>query len=413
MLKLRCRHDVGSAVRYFTSDPALSEHEKRGQWSGTAAVGLGIKPQVTSSDLTSMLNGFSPAGRPLFSRRSDERRSSWEVVLAPHKSISVGALCADESERERVRGAWDSACSSMVRTVESLSACQNNGAAPIRTQNVAAAVFSHEFSRHGDPHLHTHILLMNATFDLSSRKWRSLEPSPIYKAQIGLDAVFHRELCRELQIRGLNASLNAEGVAELPISESTCSRMSKAHTLIQQLATRLPPDLNELNRKTAENRINDRTRPRKKLVSDRPTMSSDERRQFKRVCETPPLREKPMSIPEALERLERSLREVSLILNTRSKWRAIANAAAQDLRTPIEPLIEAADLLTQPFLMPTPEALADDEILAIRAQQVQSLQKRRFPAEIQAQVDSESQTPTSRENLESDHQSESVFRSSL
>jgi conjugative relaxase-like TrwC/TraI family protein len=40
------------------------------------------------------------------------------------------------------------------------------------TGNFAAALFTHDTSRALDPHLHTHCIVFNATFDATEERWK-------------------------------------------------------------------------------------------------------------------------------------------------------------------------------------------------------------------------------------------------
>jgi conjugative relaxase-like TrwC/TraI family protein len=44
-----------------------------------------------------------------------------------------------------------------------------------RTGNFAAALFTHDTSRALDPHLHTHCIVFNATFDAAENRWKALQ----------------------------------------------------------------------------------------------------------------------------------------------------------------------------------------------------------------------------------------------
>ena len=56
------------------------------------------------------------------------------------------------------------------------------------TGNFAAALFTHDTSRALDPHLHTHCIVFNATFDPVENRWKALENYELLRAQ---------EICRK------------------------------------------------------------------------------------------------------------------------------------------------------------------------------------------------------------------------
>ena len=52
-----------------------------------------------------------------------------------------------------------------------------------RTGNFAAALFVHDTSRALDPHLHTHCIVFNATFDASENCWKALQNYELLRAR--------------------------------------------------------------------------------------------------------------------------------------------------------------------------------------------------------------------------------------
>ena len=140
MYKIQSRKNVDGAVRYFLHDRELSATERSGIWVGRAAKMLGLaeatqeerrhilnlqQPAVTrgiaviEDDLRCALRGYAPPstdhrGRPLNGRYMPEgqRKCAWDVVLSPHKSISVAALCLKGQQTEQavlVRAAYEAA----------------------------------------------------------------------------------------------------------------------------------------------------------------------------------------------------------------------------------------------------------------------------------------------------------------
>lgn len=266
MLKIRCRHDAGPAARYFTQDSNLSAEERVGTWGGKLAAGLGLQGDVDPKDFLSLLHGFHPKGFPICARLHVNRRSAWEIVLSPDKSISIAAL-ASSPWKQAVQDSFNEAVRSTFQVVESLAHVQVANARKFApTKNVACAAFVHHHSRDGDPHIHAHLLLLNSTFDPRSRRLRSLEVEPIYKCRQPLGEIFDRELARSLQLHGIPATLSEKGVAIIPsVPSSAISRLSRANQRIET-HTRTASGLallKSLNRQNAINRINDRTRPKK------------------------------------------------------------------------------------------------------------------------------------------------------
>ncbi|WP_415907123.1 relaxase domain-containing protein [Oleiharenicola sp. Vm1] len=128
------------------------------------------------------------------------------------------------------------------------------------------AAFTHERSRHDDPHRHTHFLVMNATHD--GRSWRALEPVRFYRNGRDLDRAFQRELLAGLQRRNVAAVLDAKGRVQLPfVSEPACRRLSRARRTIERALSNPPESMATLrHEQTKAALLNDRLRPRKKTL---------------------------------------------------------------------------------------------------------------------------------------------------
>src|SRR5208282_5830032 len=151
------------------------------------------------------------------------RRCAWDCVITAEKSVSVAALCS--SEFRSVQAAFRIAVMRLLYHLESLAYRQDNAGTGIAqpTGNLIAAKYVHEASRHSDPHVHAHLLLINATYGTSGkdrdRRWRSLEPANIYRNQTALRWVFNAELHRQFASFGLRSAIDAEGITRLPSAE--------------------------------------------------------------------------------------------------------------------------------------------------------------------------------------------------
>jgi conjugative relaxase-like TrwC/TraI family protein len=236
-----------------------------------------------------VLEGFHPeSGRYLGLRYHDSRRAGWDIVVSPHKTVSVAALCCrDESLRALVRNAWDRATLDTFPLIERLGCSHYQGTINLPTGGLIAAAFTHFRSRHGDPMLHTHLVVANATPCLAHPDtWRSLEPSPIFRHSRLLDVALQRELLRHLRDGGLDARLDERQRVFLPgiLPSPTLRRLSKAKEAIdvaEELSNPAPLTLAASsasepisNRASYRSRLNDRLRPPKQPVDRYPLFDS-------------------------------------------------------------------------------------------------------------------------------------------
>ncbi|MGH7991768.1 MAG: relaxase domain-containing protein, partial [Limisphaerales bacterium] len=75
---------------------------------------------------------------------------------------------------------------------------KNGQCADRTTGNIVAAVFRHDTSRALDPHLHSHAIVFNATFDSVECQWKALQNHEMMVAQKFIENVYYHELARDL-----------------------------------------------------------------------------------------------------------------------------------------------------------------------------------------------------------------------
>jgi conjugative relaxase-like TrwC/TraI family protein len=79
--------------------------------------------------------------------------------------------------------------------------------------------FTHDTSRALDPHLHTHCIVFNATFDPVENRWKALQNYELLRARKFAENVYYHELARELRVSAINSQsprgdFQVEGVSE-------------------------------------------------------------------------------------------------------------------------------------------------------------------------------------------------------
>jgi len=273
MVKLQVRHSIAGTLKYFAKDPALTLAERHGIWLGRGVQfsGLQAGSSIKAEDLECFLYGYSPSGERLFFRKKDNRRCAWDCVITAEKAASVAALCSNEFRS--VQAAFRIAVMHLLYHLESLAYRQDNAGTGIAqpTGNLIAAKYVHEASRHADPHVHAHLLLINATYGTCGndrdRRWRSLEPANIYRKQTALRWVFNAELHRQFASFGLRSALDADGITRLPVPRDICLKYSRAHAAIAKMAAdmlrdgNIPPEWEKMQPPELINRLNDRSRP--------------------------------------------------------------------------------------------------------------------------------------------------------
>jgi conjugative relaxase-like TrwC/TraI family protein len=130
------------------------------------------------------------------------RRILYEFTFSPPKSVAIAALLAGD---ERIVESHELAVRIALSEFEAFAATRvrRQKADDSRlTQNVVAALFTHDTSRALDPHLHTHCIVFNATHDPEEARWKALQNQEMLTARKYVEAVYHHELAKDLRRSG-------------------------------------------------------------------------------------------------------------------------------------------------------------------------------------------------------------------
>jgi hypothetical protein len=99
--------------------------------------------------------------------------------------------------------------------------------------NLVAARFTHETSRALDPHLHTHVVVFNATFDEQEDRWKALQNYDMLRAKKYIENVYYHELAKDLHNLGYSIRNRPRGDFHVEgVPEELCERFSKRHKQI-------------------------------------------------------------------------------------------------------------------------------------------------------------------------------------
>jgi conjugative relaxase-like TrwC/TraI family protein len=198
------------------------EGEVAGEWLGDAAEDLGLSGEVEAAQLEAMLTGRNPVdGEPLVGMRGLPSSGSvpgFDLTFSAPKSVSllwglggpVAAVEVKAAHREAVGAALDY----MQR-----EACWTRrgagGSEFVKGNGYLAASYVHRSSRNGDPQLHTHVLVANATKGPDGR-WTRLYHPAIYDHAKAAGYIYEAHLRHELTRRiGVEWQQVRNGIAEV------------------------------------------------------------------------------------------------------------------------------------------------------------------------------------------------------
>src|SRR5439155_364174 len=95
------------------------------------------------------------------------------------------------------------------------------------TGNFVSALFTHDTSRALDPHLHTHCIVFNATFDRVEKRWKALQNYDMLRARKYAENVYYHELAKRLRRFGYEIRNKPRGDFEIEgIAPELCERFS-------------------------------------------------------------------------------------------------------------------------------------------------------------------------------------------
>jgi len=256
MIQPRIQFSLANAKEYFREHLCVGDYYSAGQtitgeWFGQGAEKLGLKGSVNEAAFLALCEGRHPAtgqrlGQRLNSVRNAgskdttaNRRIFYDFTIAPPKSVSVVALYQDGRIIELHNRAVRQTMIELERFAETRVRKSGQNGERV-TGNLVAACFRHDTSRELDPHLHTHCVVFNATFDPAENRWKALHPVGMYRAQSFATNFYRHELCKGLRALGYQIENTARGFEIKGVPQSVIARFSKRHQQIdEETQTRL------------------------------------------------------------------------------------------------------------------------------------------------------------------------------
>jgi Ti-type conjugative transfer relaxase TraA len=180
--------------------------EPPGRWIGSLAAERGyLHEQVQRGELAAGLVGLDPKSREPSSNNAGHgnHKPGYDLTFSAPKSVSIIWAAADESTRERISAAQQRAVESAIAYAERSGAFMHRtghaGEEKYSAEKIVAASFEHASNRAGEPHLHTHVVVLNI-----SESGKRIEFDTRWAGAI--DAYYKSEFARELQNIGFSIS---------------------------------------------------------------------------------------------------------------------------------------------------------------------------------------------------------------
>ncbi len=249
MISPKAQYNLRNAQRYFrehlqVGDYYAQENAVQGEWFGVGAERLGLHGVVQEKQFLALCEGLNPAnGERLTLRKNTtrlscgkeiaNRRIFYDFTISPPKSVSIVALYQDE----RIVKIHEEAIRKSMREMErfAMTRIRKGGISDDReTGNVVGAYFRHDTSRALDPHLHTHCIVMNATFDPEENRWKALQNYEMLKAQKFVENLYYHELSKGLRRLGYEIENNARDFEIEGIPIDLIEKFSKRNQQINE-----------------------------------------------------------------------------------------------------------------------------------------------------------------------------------
>jgi conjugative relaxase-like TrwC/TraI family protein len=201
----RLKGAPGNIARYYAvGDYYTKGGEEPSQWGGAIASDLGLEGKVDPEIFRTLLTG-KLEGQQLGRHRTGgtiEHHPGWDFAVNAPKSVSIMALVGKD---ERVLASHERAVDVALSYLEEHAALRRRVDGEVRhetTGRLLFARFTEHASRELDPHLHTHVVVLNMTNAACGDQMASLETRAMYAEQMVAGQVYRNELARDLHELG-------------------------------------------------------------------------------------------------------------------------------------------------------------------------------------------------------------------
>lgn len=236
MIRVNCCKTNAKLYDYLTQNREIT-----GQWGGKGSKRLGLSGEVLREAFAALCDNINPqTGETLTVRTRPGRRMGYDITFDAPKSVSVLQAISKDT---RIIEAYNKALDDTMIDIEA------NAQTRVRVQgkdenrttgNLVYAKFTHFTARPQggvpDPQLHTHVFVLNATFDEQEERWKAVEMGQTKADAPYYQAMFHTRLAHNLQALGyaIRPTQYAFEIAGVP--QEVIDEFSKRKTHIEKYA---------------------------------------------------------------------------------------------------------------------------------------------------------------------------------
>jgi len=198
----RLKGTPANIARYYTvGDYYTKSADEHSQWGGLIATELGLEGKVDPAVFRDLLAG-KVAGQQLGRHRADgeiQHHPGWDFAVNAPKSVSIMALVSGD---ECILAAHEKAVGTALDYLEEHGSLRHRSNGEIvheTTGRLIFACFTEHASRELDPHLHTHVVVMNITNREDGSPMASLETRAMFAEQMVAGQIYRNELAHQLR----------------------------------------------------------------------------------------------------------------------------------------------------------------------------------------------------------------------
>jgi len=215
----RLKGSASNIARYYAIGDYYSKGaDEHSEWGGAIAADLHLEGKVDPGVLRDLLAG-RVAGQQLGRLLADGSRQhhpGWDFAVNAPKSVSIMALVAGDGG---IIVAHEQAVTRALAYLEEHAALRRRIDGEVTektTGRLLFARFTEHASRELDPHLHTHVVVLNVTSERGGDRFASLETRAMYAEQMVAGQVYRNELAHLLRERGYEVDFDPrKGLFEL------------------------------------------------------------------------------------------------------------------------------------------------------------------------------------------------------
>ena len=227
---------------YYRREPSLTEPTFQGKGSRL----MGIEGQWDDTQFRRLYEGQNPHdGERLDGiRMVKNRRGAWDVTFNRDKATSILKLVGDDT---RIAEVEDRAIAKAMKSLESQVRVRVRKQSELMASkakmpkgwkhperisgNLVWVKFDHPASREGDPHSHSHIIVMAVSYDRQEGRWKS--PELRYLDRAAISDVYHEELARGMRKLGYKARWDGKELSVHGVQKEVRAEFSQRNAAIK------------------------------------------------------------------------------------------------------------------------------------------------------------------------------------